>query len=108
MIAKRLLIMLALFVFLCTAGAGEAAKKEAKARLPKGWQTDVEYRVWLIGKGLEVRPQTWRKFIRERKWAKNRGKLDKNMVWFYNNVNQVVLFGTDLTGKITEFVFPQD
>lgn len=100
--------MVVLLFSLCVSGVGEAAKKEAKARLPKGWQIDVEYRVWLAGKGLGVHPQTWRKFIRERKWAKNRGKLDSKMVWVYDNLNKVVLYGADLTEEVVDFMLPQD
>lgn len=73
----------------------EAARKTAGAKLPKGWRRDSEYRVWLLSKGLNANPHTWRKFVRERKWAKNRGKLDGNMVWFFGRIDDLVFYGAE-------------
>lgn len=62
----------------CISDADAAVNKKKKKYLknvfPTGWQYQAGYTLWRLQRGLDVNPQTWRKYVREKKWRQNRGQ----------------------------------
>ena len=58
----------------CTLGADAAVKKKNKHIPPEGWQYQAGSTLWRLERGLGVSVQTWRKYVREKKWRQKRGR----------------------------------
>ena len=65
--------------FLCVADSGAAINRNKQKCLkknlpPLGWEYQAGYTLWRLERGLAATPQTWRKYVRERKWKQKRGR----------------------------------
>ena len=65
--------------FLCVADSGAAIDRNKQKYLkknipPLGWEYQAGYTLWRLERGLAATPQTWRKYVREKKWKQKRGR----------------------------------
>ncbi|MDO4786924.1 MAG: hypothetical protein Q4A13_08270 [Fretibacterium sp.] len=78
---KRLgsiLMLAALFGSLLVMGSDAAPNRKKQKYLknspPLGWQYQAGYTLWRLERGLDATPQTWRKYVREKKRIQRRGQ----------------------------------
>lgn len=74
----RMVIFAALIGGVCISGSDASAdrkkQKYLKNTFPAGWQYQAGYTLWRLERGLGVSPKTWRRYVREKKWAQKKGQ----------------------------------
>nr|WP_314716703.1 hypothetical protein [uncultured Fretibacterium sp.] len=65
--------------FSCVADSSAAINRNKQKYLkknlpPLGWEYQAGYTLWRLERGLAATPQTWRRYVREKKWSQQRGK----------------------------------
>lgn len=73
-----LLAVAALIGFFWAVGSDAAVNGKKRRYLkvvpPAGWQYQAGYTLWRLQRGLDATPQTWRKYVRERRRSRNKGQ----------------------------------
>lgn len=67
-------VLAALMGAFLAAGSDAAVNRKKRPYLknvpPLGWQYQAGYTLWRLERGLEATPQTWKKYVREKKRAR--------------------------------------
>ena len=91
--ALSALLLAALIGATLVVGADAAMNARKRAYLknarPPGWKYEMGYTLWRASRGLPATPQTWSKYVREKKRLAQQGKL--------RGLDQKLLNGVDWT-----------